>query len=92
MAEARIKVGLPLNGKFILFGSFKITDKRKGVDYLVGACNILLEKHPELCKSLGIVVFGKDSDAPKELISLPGYAQDYVTKEHDLVAIYNAVD
>ena len=92
MAEARIKVGLPLNGKFILFGSFKITDKRKGIDYLIGACNILMEKHPELCQSLGIVVFGKDSDTLKELVPFPVYALDYVTNEHDLVDIYNAVD
>ena len=92
MAEARIKVGLPLNGKFILFGSFKITDKRKGIDYLIGACNILMEKHPELCQSLGIVVFGKDSNALKELVPLPVYALDYVNNEHDLVDIYNAVD
>jgi len=32
-------------GKLILFGSVKITDKRKGIDYLIEACKLLAEKH-----------------------------------------------
>ncbi len=92
VSEARIKAGLPINGKFILFGSFKITDKRKGVDYLIGACNILAEKHPEMVKNLGVVVFGKDCDYIKDRIPFHVYPLDYVSNEHDLVNIYNAVD
>ena len=91
-AEARIKAGLPINGKFILFGSFKITDKRKGVDYLIGACNILAEKHPDMVNTTGVVVFGKDSDYIKDRIPFAVYPLDYVSNEHDLVNIYNAVD
>lgn len=26
----------------------KITDKRKGIDYLIDSCKLLAEKHPEL--------------------------------------------
>ena len=36
--EARRKCRLPQEGKLILFGSVKITDKRKGIDYLIEAC------------------------------------------------------
>ena len=45
--EARRKCRLPQEGKLILFGSVKITDKRKGIDYLIEACKLLAEKHPE---------------------------------------------
>ncbi len=90
--EARLATKLPINGKFILFGSFNITDKRKGIDYLVGACNILAEQHPELRNELGIVVFGKQSDILTGLVPFHVYSLDYVKNEHDLVNIYNAVD
>ena len=45
--EARAKCMLPQNKKLILFGSVKITDKRKGAEYLIEACKLLAEKHPE---------------------------------------------
>ena len=49
--EARAKFMLPEGKKLILFGSLKITDKRKGVDYLIEACKLLAEKHPEWKKA-----------------------------------------
>jgi hypothetical protein len=44
---------LPQNKKLILFGSVKITDKRKGAEYLIEACKLLAEKHPEWKESHG---------------------------------------
>ena len=35
---AREKLHLPTDKKLLLFGSMKITDKRKGIDYLIEAC------------------------------------------------------
>ena len=58
--EARRKCRLPQEGKLILFGSVKITDKRKGIDYLIEACKLLAEKHPEWKDSLGVVVVCTD--------------------------------
>ena len=90
--EARILCQLPLDKKLVLFGSVKITDKRKGIDYFVEACNLLAQKHPELKDSLGIVAFGKGSDVLKPLVPFPVYALNYVKDDHQLVNIYNAVD
>lgn len=90
--EARVKCQLPLNQKLILFGSVKITDKRKGVDYLVEACKLLADKHPELKESLGVVVFGNESQQIQDLLPFKVYSLDYVKDEHVLVDIYNAVD
>ncbi len=90
--EAREACMLPQNTKLILFGSVKITDKRKGIDYLVKACNLLVKKYPELSAQLGVVVFGKRSEELEELLPLKVYPLDYVSNEHQMVDIYNAVD
>lgn len=90
--EARTKCRLPQNNKLILFGSFKIMDQRKGVSHLIEACKILAEKHPELKESLGVVVFGNQSQQLQNLLPFRVYPLNYVSSEHDLVDIYNAVD
>lgn len=90
--EARDKFRLPLDKKLLLFGSLKITDKRKGMDYLVEACKILKEKNPELCNELGIVVFGKEADSYSSLFPFPIYSLEYINSEKKLVDVYNAVD
>lgn len=90
--KAREECQLPQNQKLILFGSVKITDKRKGLDYLIEACNLLAEKHPELKETLGIVVFGNQSEQMHNLLPFKVYPMSYVSDEHDLVNIYNAVD
>lgn len=90
--EARTKCRLPQDGKLILFGSAKITDKRKGIDYLVEACKLLAEKYPEWKKSFGVVVFGNQSQQLQDLIPFRVYPLPYIKNEHELVDIYNAVD
>lgn len=90
--DARAYFRLPQEGKLLLFGSVKITDKRKGIDYLIESCKLLAEKHPELKTSLGIVVFGNQSQQLTNLLPFPVYALDYVSNEHELVNVYNAVD
>lgn len=90
--EARNKCKLPQDKKLILFGSVKITDKRKGIDYLIESCRILAEKHPELKETLGVVVFGSQSQQLAAQLPFKVYLLDYVSNEHDMVNIYNAVD
>ena len=90
--EAREKLQLPIDKKLLLFGSLKISDKRKGMDYLVEACKILKEHNPELCKELGVVVFGKEADNYSSLFPFPIYSFEYIDSEKKLVDVYNAVD
>ena len=90
--EARQKCNLPTNKKLILFGSVKITDKRKGIDYFIESCKILAEKHPELVNNLGVAVYGKESEQLKSLVPFQVYALDYISNEKELVNVYNAVD
>ena len=83
---------LPEGKKLVLFGSLKITDKRKGVDYLIEACKLLAEKHPEWKESLGVVVFGNQSQQLQEQLPFHVYPLPYIKNEHEIVNIYNAVD
>lgn len=89
---ARRKCLLPEDRKLMLFGSVKITDKRKGIDYLVEACRLLAERHPELRDKLGVVTFGKYSEQLKAMLPFETYPLDFVRDDHRLVDIYNAVD
>ena len=91
-SNVREKLQLPLDKKLLLFGSVKISDKRKGIDYLIESCQLLSNKYPEFCKALGIVVFGKEAEQYASLFPFPIYSMNYVSNEKELVDIYNAVD
>ena len=91
-AGARARLQLPADRKLVLFGAFKTTDKRKGIDYLVQACRLLVEKYPALTGQLGVVTFGRNSQQLEGLLPFTVYPLDYVADEHRLVDIYNAVD
>lgn len=90
--EARSKCKLPQDSKLILFGSVKITDKRKGAEYMIEACKLLAERYPEWKESLGVVVFGKQSQQLQDLIPFRVYPLPYINNEHEVVNIYNSVD
>lgn len=90
--EARLRCQLPADKKLILFGSVKITDKRKGIDYLVEACRLLAERRPQLCEELGVVVFGQHSDELAALLPFKVYSMNFVREEQRLADIYRAVD
>ena len=70
----------------------KITDPKKGIDYLVEACKLIQQQHPDFCSSLGVVVVGKESQQYADLFPFPIYCLSYVGNEKELVNIYNAVD
>ncbi len=89
---AREKCRLPQDSKLVLFGSVKIMDTRKGVEYMIKACKLLAEKHPELKDQLGVVVFGNQSQQLQNMLPFKVYPLDFVSNEHQLVDIYNAVD
>lgn len=90
--EARERAKLPQGRKLLLFGSFKTTDPKKGVFYLIESCKLLAAKYPELKEQLGVVVFGNRSHQLENLLPFKAYVLDFVKDEHRLVDIYNAVD
>lgn len=89
---ARAKHGLPADGYLMLFGAQRITDKRKGFDFLAEACEHISMHHPTLPGKLGVVVLGSDSERVKEALPLPVYPVDYLSNETEIAELYNAVD
>lgn len=89
---ARTAHGLPQDKKLLLFSSLKVTDKRKGIDYLIEACRMMHEQHPEWDSQLGIVVVGKQAEAMQGVFPYPLYAIDYISDEKRMALLYTAVD
>lgn len=90
--EARRRLGLPSGKRLILFGSAKITDKRKGIDYFVESCRLLADGDPALRETLGVVVYGRNSEEIKDLLPFEVFPLNYISSEEVLVDVYNAVD
>ena len=90
--EARRQHGLPLDKKLLLFGAQRITDPRKGFDFLVEACEHISMHHPTLPGQLEVVVLGGDAQSVKESFPLPVHTVNYLSDESDIAALYNAVD
>ncbi|MBQ5643240.1 MAG: glycosyltransferase [Bacteroidaceae bacterium] len=88
--DARKAFSLPQDQKLILFTCQKVTDKRKGMAYLLEALKYLNEPKPHL-----VVVGGNTEDllnsnlgiAPSNLHFIP-----YVNGEKEMARLYSAVD
>ena len=78
--------------KLILFGSVKITDKRKGILYFIDSCKLLAEEHPELKEKLGVVVLGNRSDQLANMLPFQVFPQEFLMDDHKIADIYNSVD
>lgn len=90
--NSRTILGLPSDKYLLLFGALNITDKRKGIGYLIQALNYLRKNEPELHKKIGLVVFGKAKEEIRQLFSVPVYPMGYLTDNEKLVTLYNSVD
>lgn len=89
---ARRALNLPTDIPLILFGSVKVSDERKGAKYFIESCNLLVQKHPELKEKLGVVIIGHKSELLSKQIPFRVYPLDFVSDEHELVNVYNAVN
>jgi glycosyltransferase involved in cell wall biosynthesis len=89
---ARTRLSLPADKKLLLFGAVKATDKRKGIDYLIKACKLLIKQQPELKEQIGIVTFGLLSEGLRRVLPFEVYPQGYVTDDETLTDIYSAVN
>ncbi len=90
--EARKKCNLPTDKKLILFSSQRITDKRKGFELLVKACEIIKESNPSLASHIGVVVLGGQSDVVQSQLPFQVFPISYVSDQQQIVSLYNAVD
>lgn len=88
----RKRFNLPADKKIILFGACKITDKRKGIDYLLETCNLLMSDGIFSKDELGIAIFGGSSADLESRLPYPVYNAGYLYQNEEMAALYNAVD
>lgn len=84
---ARRHFGLPEQERLLLFSSLKVTDKRKGIDYLIEACKLMKDE-----QNLGIVVVGNHAQDLQGLFPFPLHSLDYIHGEQEMAQLYTAVD
>lgn len=85
-AEARSAWGLPLQGLIVLFGSCKVSDRRKGADYLIEAC-----RRPQLHDAT-VVIVGSQAEWMRPHFAQQVHIVDYVHSPQRMAALYAAAD
>ena len=89
---ARLNVGLPAEGRIILFVSQKVTDERKGMEYFIDAIDRLVKQHPELKDNTSVAVLGGNAQLVCDRLALKAYPLGYVSDERRIVDIYRSAD
>ena len=85
-------VQLPSDKKVILFVSQRATNPNKGMDFLVEACHILIEKHPDMKDNTVVAVLGGHSEDVVEKIPFKVFPLGYVNDTRRIVDVYRSVD
>jgi glycosyltransferase involved in cell wall biosynthesis len=89
--EARDKFNV--NGKYVvLFGAFKISDPRKGFEYLEKALHYIHERFPGYDDVIELLVFGQCDSSLLSKLPYRSKSVGYISNEKDLVALYSAAD
>ena len=78
--------------KYILFGSVKISDKRKGIDYFLEALQILKQRYPATVQEIELLVFGGAGEQVKELSPYVVHLQGMLSGDVALMTNYNLGD
>ena len=84
----RNRMNLPLHKKIILFAAAKVSDKRKGIDYLIEASKIIAQQNNNNCLFL---IAGGNREEIVEQLALPAISVGYVTSDK-MSNLYNAAD
>jgi len=89
---ARKLLELPQEGRIILFASQRVTNRYKGMDYLVEACQLLAKEHPEAKEEISVAILGGHAEEISGLLPFRTCPLGYINEEHHIVAAYQAAD
>ena len=89
---ARRRLSLPLDKRLVLFVSQRVTNKRKGMDYLVEACRKLNAAYPGMSQNTAVVILGGHAEECASQIAFPVFPLGYVNDERRVIDVYNAAD
>ena len=87
---ARELLGLPKDKRIILFASQRVTNRYKGMDYLVEACQLLAKSQGQIHDSIAVAILG--GHAEEITLPFPTYPLGYINDERRIVAAYQAAD
>lgn len=90
--SCREHFGLPKEKILLLFGAVKASDKRKGIDYMKAAVQLLVDKHPEWKERLELAIFGKSDLEMQELFPVKVHQIPYITSEQEMIQLYNTAN
>lgn len=91
-SEARRRLGLPTEGRLILFAAQRVTNAYKGIGYLQEAIERLVATHPEMRQDTALLVLGGDAGACAGSFSLTAHALPYTSSQERIIDIYRAAD
>ena len=90
--QTRQRVGLPTEGRIILFASQRVTNRNKGMGYLLEACRLLAEQYPEKKEDITVAILGGHAEEIEGQLPFRTCPLGYVNDEQRIVDIYNAAD
>ena len=91
-AVCRAHFGLPKEKTLLLFGAVKASDKRKGIDYMKAAVQILVDAHPQWKEQVELAIFGKSEVEMQSLFPVKVHQIPYITSEQEMIQLYNTAD
>lgn len=90
--ESRLRTQLPKDKRIILFIAQRATNPYKGMDYLIEACRLMAEQHPEMRENTCVAILGGHSEEFEGKLSFPIVSLGYVSDDKRIADVYNAAD
>lgn len=88
--SSRIALGLPDDKDYLLFAAARVAAAGKGLSYLKEALKILVERKPEICQTLELLIVGKGDASEMEDIPLKVHCLGYISNEETMARVYSA--
>jgi len=86
--KARQDLSLPTDKKLILFGAAIVSEKKKGIDYLMKATHLLSDLNDEV----ELVYFGQVKEELSGAFGLKTHPLGYISDMNTILKMYQAVD
>jgi len=90
--QARRAEGLPEQDRLLLFICQRVSNPYKGMSFLIEACQLLAQQHPQLASTITVVVLGSHAEEVTNDIPVKSISLGYVSDERRLASIYRAAD
>lgn len=90
--KARQRLQLPADKQLILFVSQRVTNRNKGMDFLIEACRLMAAKYPDMVSNTCVAMLGGHAEEVVNELPFHTIPLGYVNDEEQIVNVYNAAD